>query len=152
MKPPLQHRERQRGNVAIEFALSFAFLFAVFTGVFRFGYAFYQYNHLENAVRGGARYASLRTYDSATETPSAEYLTAVRNMVRYGSPAGGATPIAPGLTADRVSVTMTMDRNVPHRVTVAIVNYQIDTVFTTFTLDNKPKVSFPYLGRFAPPM
>jgi len=152
MRLPLQHRQRERGNVTIEFALSFAFLFAVFTGVFRFGYAFYQYNHLENAVRGGARYASVRTYDSATSTPSAAYLTAVRNMVRYGNPAGGATPIAPGLTADKVSVTVTMDRNVPHRVTVAIVNYQIDAVFTSFTLNNKPKVSFRYLGRFAPPI
>jgi Flp pilus assembly protein TadG len=150
MKGPLQHRNTQRGNAIIEFAVSFAFLFSVFTGVFQFGYAFYQYNALENAVRGGARYASLRVYDSATSTPSAAYLSAVRNMVLYGNPTGGTVPITRGLTPDKVSVTMTFERNVPHRVAVAVVNYQIDAVFTRLSLNNKPKVSFPFLGRYAP--
>ena len=145
-----QPRLAQRGGAMIEFALSFAFLFTVFTGVFQFGYAFYQYNSLENAVRGGARYASLRVYDSATSTPSAAYLAAVQNMVLYGNPSGGATPIAPGLTGDKVVVTMTLDRSVPRLVTVAIVNYQIDAVVTSLSLNNKPKVSFPFLGRYAP--
>ena len=150
MTPRLPRRHAQRGDAIIEFALSFAFLFSIFTGVFQFGYAFYQYNYLENAVRGGARYASLRAYDSATSTPSAAYLTAVRNMVLYGDPSGGAQPVTPGLTADKVTVTMTFERNVPRRVTVAISNYQIDAVFTRLTLSNKPKVSFPFLGRYAP--
>jgi len=150
MTPRLPRRHAQRGDAIIEFALSFAFLFSIFTGVFQFGYAFYQYNYLENAVRGGARYASLRAYDSATSTPSAAYLTAVRNMVLYGDPSGGAQPVTPGLTADKVTVTMTFERNVPRGVTVAISNYQIDAVFTRLTLSNKPKVSFPFLGRYAP--
>lgn len=145
-------RDRRRGSAVIEFAVSFGFLFSIFTGVFQFGYAFYQYNYLENAVRGGARYASLRAYDSSTSTPSEAYLTAVRNMVLYGSPAGGVQPVTPGLTADKVSVTVTFERNVPRLVTVAIVNYQIDAVFTQLSLNNKPKVSFPYLGRYAPPL
>lgn len=140
----------RRGSATIEFALSFAFLFAVFTGVFQFGYAFYQYNYLENAVRGGARYASLRVYDSSNSTPSAAYLTAVRNMVLYGNPSGGTQPVTRGLTANKVSVTVTFERSVPRRVAVAIVNYQIDAVFTTISLNGKPKVSFPYLGRYAP--
>jgi Flp pilus assembly protein TadG len=148
-KPP-QPGDRRRGSAVIEFALSFAFLFSVFTGVFQFGYAFYQYNYLENAVRGGARYASLRVYDSSTSTPSEAYLTAVRNMVLYGNPTAGAQPVTPGLTADKVSITVTFERNVPRLVTVAIVNYQIDAVFTTLSLNNKPKVSFPFLGRYAP--
>jgi len=145
-----QPRLTQRGGAIIEFALSFAFLFTVFTGVFQFGYAFYQYNSLENAVRGGARYASLRVYDSSTSTPSAAYLTAIRNMVLYGNPTGGVVPITRGLTPEKVSVTVTFERNVPHLVTVAITNYQIDAVFTTLSLNNKPKVSFPFLGRYAP--
>jgi len=150
MREPLQQPDARRGSAMIEFALSFAFLFTVFTGVFQFGYAFYQYNSLENAVRGGARYASLRVYDSSTSTPSAAYLTAVRNMVLYGNPTGGAVPITPGLTTQNVSVTVTFERNVPRLVTVAVTNYQIDAVFTTLSLNNKPKVSFPFLGRYAP--
>jgi Flp pilus assembly protein TadG len=139
-----------RGSAAIEFALSFAFLFSVFTGVFQFGYAFYQYNALESAVRGGARHASLRTYDSSTETPSAAYLAAVRNMVVYGDPNGGVQPVARGLTPARVTVTMTFERSVPRRVAVAITNYTIDAVFTSMSLNGKPKATFLYVGRWAP--
>ncbi len=48
------------------------------------------------------------------------------------------------------SVTMAFDHGVPYQVTVAVVNYPIDAVFATFTLNNKPAASFPYLGRYAP--
>lgn len=150
MRARLKNLRAERGSATIEFALSFALLFAVFTGVFQFGYAFYQYNYLESAVRAGARYASLRVYDSSTATPSAAYLTAVRNMVLYGSPSGGVQPVTRGLTADKVSVTVTMERNVPRRVSVAVVNYQIDAVFTKLSLNGKPKAVFRYLGRYAP--
>jgi Flp pilus assembly protein TadG len=140
----------ERGNAMVEFALSFGLLFAVFAGVFQFGYAFYVYNTLESAVRAGARYASLRTYDSATSTPSAAYLTAVRNMAVYGNPSGGTQPVAPGLTPEKVTLTVTMEKNVPVRVAVGITNYTIDAVVRSFTLTSKPRATFPYMGRFAP--
>ena len=141
----------RRGSAIIEFALSFALMFPLFTGVFQFGYVFYVYNRLENAVRAGARYASLRTYDSATDTPSDAYLAAVRSLVLYGDPGGGAQPIVPGLATGNVSVTMTMDRNVPRQVSVAIASFQIDAVFTKIQLTGKPRAAFTYVGRFAPP-
>jgi Flp pilus assembly protein TadG len=143
-------RRAERGNAMIEFALSFGLLFAVFAGVFQFGYALYVYNSLESAVRAGARYASLRTYDSATATPSAAFLAAVRNMVVYENPAGGAQSVARGLTPENVSLTVTMDHNVPVMVAVGITNYTISAVVRSFTLTNKPKAAFPYMGRFAP--
>jgi len=141
---------RERGNALIEFALSFALLFAVFAGVFQFGYAYHVYNSLETAVRGGARYASLLVYDSATAAPSGAYLAAVRNMVVYGNPDGTGVPVAPGLTAEKVSVVMTMNRNVPYEVTVAITGFQISAVVTAFTLNGKPRIRCPFMGRFAP--
>ena len=85
-RPITQAGRRERGNTLVEFALSFALLFTVFTGVFRFGYVYYLYNRLESSVRGGARYGSLRAYDSATATPSGGYQTAVQNMAVYGNP------------------------------------------------------------------
>lgn len=140
----------RRGNSLVEFALSFGFLFSVFAGVFQFGYAYFIYNTLESAVRAGARYASLRVYDSGTPTPSDAYLTAVRNMVVYGSPDGGVQPVAPGLTPAKVNVTVTFDRNVPKDVTVSIVNYTLNAVLTSYQLNGKPKLTFAYMGRFAP--
>jgi Flp pilus assembly protein TadG len=122
----------------------------VFGGVFQFGYAFYVYNSLESAVRSGVRYASLRTYDSATTTPSSAYLTAVQNMVVYGDPAGAGQSVARGLTPANVTLTVTMANNVPAQVAVGITNYTINGVVRSFTLTNKPKATFPYMGRFAP--
>ena len=134
----------------IEFALSFGLLFSVFSGVFQFGYAFYVYNSLESAVRSGVRYASLRTYDSATATPSSAYLTAVRNMVVYGNPAGGGQSVALGLTPANVTVTVPMPNKVPALVVVGISGYKIDGVVGSFKLTKKPQATFPYMGRWAP--
>jgi len=146
----IRRRGAERGSALVEFALSFSLMFTVFAGVFQFGYAYYLYNTLESAVRGGARYASLRVYDSATGSPSAGYLSAVRNMVMYGNPSGSGPPTAPGLTPEKVNVTVTMDRNVPVLITVGITNYTIYAVVRSFTLNDKPRASFTYTGRFAP--
>jgi Flp pilus assembly protein TadG len=95
---------QQRGSALVEFALTFVVLFGVFSGSFEFGYAFYAYNTLVNATREGARYASLKPYDSASSTPSAALQSAVQNMVAYGNPAGGATPILRGLAPSNVQL------------------------------------------------
>jgi Flp pilus assembly protein TadG len=140
----------RRGNALIEFAISFVLVFPLFTGGFQFGYSYYVYNNLENAIRGAARYASLRTYNSSTATPSSAYLTAVRNMAVYGDPAGGDRPVAPGLTPENVGVTITMDRGVPRYVRVAVQNYQLNELFGSTALQGKPSVTATYMGNFAP--
>src|SRR5438270_13895692 len=95
----LAHPGRRRsGTAVIELALSLPVLVSVFLGTLQFGYSFFIYNELEQSVRAGARYASLRTYASLTATPDAAYTTAVRNAVIYANPAGGTQVVAPGLT------------------------------------------------------
>jgi len=143
----------QRGSVFIEFALSFLVLFSIFTGAFEFGYAFYAYNTLVNAVREGARYASLKPYDSASSTPSTAFNTAVQNMVVYAnpSPSNGATPILRGLSTSNVNLTVLSNGEAPMQMTVSISNFSIDAVFGTVVLNGNPSVSFPYLGIPTPP-
>src|SRR5260370_29648794 len=97
-----ESRRGRAGNVMLEFALGSGILVAAFGGTFVFGYTFYQYNSLANAVNDGARYASLIPYTSATATPKPDLLQAVQNMVVYGDPAGGTLPVAPGLTTHKV--------------------------------------------------
>ena len=143
-------RSGERGNAMIEFAISFALLFPVFAGAYEFGYAFYLYNEMQTAVRAGARYASLRTYDSATETPSQAYLTGVRNMVVYGNPSGGAAPVVPGLAPGNVTVTVTFISGVPRAVTIGIANYSTSAVVKMLQFNTKPRVTVPYTGRFDP--
>jgi Flp pilus assembly protein TadG len=140
----------RRGNAIIEFALGATVLFPLFAGAFQFGYTFYVYNNLNTAIRGGARYASLRSYDSATSTPSTGFSTAVKNMVVYGNSAGTGQPVAPGLTVDNVQVSPVMSGAVPGAMTVQITGYTVDAVFTKFTFNAKPSATFPYTGTPAP--
>jgi Flp pilus assembly protein TadG len=140
----------RRGNVMIEFAIGAGVLISIFAGTFQFGYTFYQYNLLKNAVSDGARYASMQTYDSSSATPSAAFQQAVQNMVVYGNPAGGSSPIAPGLTTGNVNLNVTFTNAVPTAMTVSITSYTIGAVFGTTTLTNKPVVTYTYQGIYSP--
>lgn len=143
----------RRGSSVVEFALTFTFIFPLFAGTFEFGYAFYQYNKLVNAVRAGARYASVETYDSATSTPSTTYAARVENMVVYGNPdpPAGAAPVVPNLSPQNVNVIVTFVQSVPRYVQVQITGYRLDAAFGFIRL-NLPACTFPYAGRYAPPV
>ncbi len=138
------------GNIMVEFALGSAFLVAAFVGTFQFGYTFYQYNTLATAVSDGARYASLRPYDSSNATPSNAFRSALQNMVVYGNPAGGSRPIAPGLTTSNVNLLVAFVNGVPRTVTVYISGYTINSIVAQTTLTNKPKVTYQYQGIYSP--
>ncbi|MBI5086193.1 MAG: pilus assembly protein [Acidobacteria bacterium] len=139
----------RRGNAFIEFALCLILLNLIVTGLFQYGHSLFMYTRLQNAVRAGARYASRRAYDSASATPSQAYLTAVANATAYGDPAGGGTPLVPGLSPSHVAVTIRMS-TVPEAVTVAIRGYTLRTFGLSYSLQNKPRATFRYAGRFAP--
>src|SRR5574340_327143 len=147
------NNRRRRGDSMIELTLLIMILTTLFTGVWRFGWAFYVYNHLQQGVRAAGRYASLRTYDSPNSTPSSEYATAVQNVAVYGEPhpAADARPLVPGLAPGHVAVSATFAAGVPRFITVAINNYQIPAMLETVTLQNKPWTTFPYVGTFGPP-
>jgi Flp pilus assembly protein TadG len=152
------HRSsRERGEALIEFALSFFLIFAAFSGIFRFAYSFYCYNTLVAAVREGARYASLKPYDSTTTTPSATFLTAVQNMVLYAdaNPPNGTKRVVPGIQPSNVTLTVTGGGTgtltVPSQMTVSITGFSIDAVFGTWNLNGKPNCTFPYTGILTPP-
>ncbi|MEO8052872.1 MAG: TadE family protein, partial [Acidobacteriota bacterium] len=69
------------GSSMIEFALGSGILMAVFTSTFQYGFIFYQYNAIVNAVNNGAHYGAVQIYDSNGPTPSTAFSTAVKNMV-----------------------------------------------------------------------
>ncbi len=133
------------GSAVIEFALTFALLWMLLGGAFRFGYSMYVYESLVSAVAGAARYAARVDFDS----PGHAFVGKVKNMAAYGSPAGGTTPLAPGLSVANVSVTWTADASgYPLTMTVAVVNYRINAVFQTFTWNAKPSITVRFAGRY----
>lgn len=125
-------------------------LIVVFSFIFQFGYEFYRYNTLAETVNSAAFYAAMRPYDSPDSTPSSSLQTAVQNIAVYGNPAGGTTPVSPGLTTSNVQFTVTFNGGVPTAMTVAITNYTLSAVFGSMTLTKKPSVTYPYMGVFSP--
>lgn len=146
----LKFRRSRRGSAMIEFALGAGVLLAVFGATFQFGYTFCRYKLLSLAVNDGARYASLKPYDSVTTTPSNSFRAETRNMVVYGSPGGGTSPVVPGLTTSNVNLDVTFEHGVPHAMKVSISGYTIDGIFGQTTLTNKPSVTYTYQGVYSP--
>jgi Flp pilus assembly protein TadG len=124
----------RRGSALIEFAGSLMLLGTMFAGIFQFGYNFYTYNRLVNAVRSGARYASLA---GGTDP---EFTKKVQNMVVYGDPfpSADASPVARGLTPENVHLMV--DKNT---TTVALRGFALDSMFSKINLDGRPTVTFP---------
>jgi Flp pilus assembly protein TadG len=155
MKRWIEHAKKlawnRRGNAMLEFAIGAGVLVAAFTGTFQYGYTFLQYNNLKNAVARGARYASLVPYDSPTSTPSTAFSTAVKNMVVYGSPTAGASAVLTGLTTSNVNLSVSFgSMGMPDTVTVSITGYTINSIFSSTTLNTKPKVTYNYQGVWSP--
>jgi hypothetical protein len=132
-----------KGNAIVEFALSWALISMIFTGVYQFGYSLYIYNSLQTAVSGAAKLGQRIDYDTGNPTA---YATKLKNMVLYGDTTAGTSPIIPGLTASHVMVTPTLVGGIPTAVTVAINGYTINAIVGTMTLNEKPSVTMPYSG------
>ena len=143
-------RSGRRGNAMLELAFAASILIPAFAGTFQFGYTFFVYSSLTSAIRGGARYASIRTYDSGTSTPSSGFSTAVKNMVVYGNVEGTGSPVTAGLTTANVQVFPNMNGSVPDSMTVRITGYSVNAVFGSISFNNKPSTTFSYTGTYAP--
>jgi Flp pilus assembly protein TadG len=139
--------DKQRGNAAIEFALSSLLMTTICFAVFQFGYSMYIYNRLTSSVRAAARYAAVASYTSSTSTPTAAYSTAVKNVAVYGSPTtSSGTALVPGLAPANIDIAVTMSGGVARQVTVKVVNYSVNVVFATIRFTGKPLVAFAYNG------
>lgn len=130
----------KRGIALIEFAGSLILLATLFAGIFQLGYAFYVYGTLVDAVRAGARYASLRGVPA--NAVAGQLDNAVRNIVVYGdaSPSQRANTRIPGITAANVEVDLQ-----PAAATVRIRGYKLDSLFSRWSLDGRPSATFPVI-------
>lgn len=132
-------RKQRRGSVFLEFTICVPLLVLLFLGAWNYGYAFWLYNTVEQAVRAGGRFASVQTYRAPEgAAPDAAYLTAVRNVVVYGNPAGGKEPIVPSLTTDKVFAQVVFDNKVPSTVRVWVQGYTLPGLFSRIDLQGKP--------------
>lgn len=112
-------RKGERGSTLVEFAIGATLFLTVMFAVIEFGRALWVHNALADAARRGARYAVVHAAaDSA----------AVKNVVVYGDPAGGSTPMVDNLATSNVNVTYSGFGLSGGTATVSISNYQFQFV------------------------
>jgi Flp pilus assembly protein TadG len=145
-------RRNQRGHAMLELAICAGVMVSCLAGTFQFGYTFYVYNQLVTAVGNGGRYAAMRTYRGSSNADLEKARGAIRNMVVYGDARPTElNPVVAGLRPNQVDVDWVKDANgAPTSVHVAIRNYPVNAVFKTISLDGRPGVEFPFVGRYAP--
>ena len=136
--------ELERGNALLEFALGFSLLWALFAGIYQFGYSFYVYNTVLTSVANAAELGSKMTYDTAS--PST-FTTALQNMVVYGNTTAGTRSIVPGLSTSNVTVGVNPQGTMPTDITITINNFTINALFTNFTFNGKPRATVIYMGQ-----
>lgn len=132
-------KTRSRGSALIEFAGALILLSGMFTGIFQVGYTFFTYSSLVNAVRAGARYASLHPPNAGTVDP--EFAKSVANVVVYGEPqpAEGAKTLIRGLRPDNVELVLGTSA-----ATVSVRDFEVDALFMKVKLVGRPTVTFPF--------
>jgi Flp pilus assembly protein TadG len=113
------NRINEEGKALVEFAIVGTVFLTVMFGVIEVGRLYWTHNALRDAARRGVRYAAIRRNDSAGQQ-------AVKNMVVYGNPNGGTTPVVSGLTTSNVGLEYVNYEGVElsSRATVKISNYK----------------------------
>lgn len=91
-------KNRQKGVALIELAITLPLLLAIFFAVTEFGRAIYTYNTLAKATRDASRYLTTKTAGDTSAWETA------RNLVVYGTPSAGTTPLVPALAASMVAI------------------------------------------------
>lgn len=113
------NRKNEEGKTLVEFAIAGGVFLMIMFGVIEFGRLYWTHSALRDAARRGVRYASIRRSDAAGQQ-------AVKNMVVYGNPNGGTTPLVNGLTTSNVALEYVNYDGVQlsSRATVKITNYK----------------------------
>ena len=94
----------------MEFALTAAFFLMMIVAVVSGGHLFFTHNAMVESTRRGARYAASQCKPNLVGCPDSDTsLTRIRNMVLYGTPGAGTTPLVYGLTPDKVTVAYSVN-------------------------------------------
>jgi hypothetical protein len=93
-------KKKQNGVALIEFALILPLLLILTFITTEFGRALYQYNTIAKSLRDASRYLSTQDPSIATTDPAK--ITTAKNLVVFGNPTGGGSPLVLGLSTSHV--------------------------------------------------
>lgn len=114
-----KRQDGQRGSTLVEFSIAATVFILVMFAVIEFGRAVWTHNALADAARRGARYAVVNQQADAAN---------VKNVVVYGNPGGGTSPLVENLTTDNVQVNYSGFGLDGGTVQVTITNYNFKFV------------------------
>lgn len=112
-------RTGERGAALVEFAIGATVFLTVMFAVIEFGRALWTHNALADAARRGARYAV---------NQPASNISAVKNVVVYGNPAGGTQPLVNDLNVANINVQYANFGLGQGTVSVSVINYDFQFV------------------------
>ncbi|MDV6343371.1 TadE/TadG family type IV pilus assembly protein [Nitrosomonas sp. Is37] len=135
------HRQRYklpkavRGAVAVELALLLVPLLILTFTAAEYGRALYQYNTLVKAVRDSARHLS--QFDPTDTNAYSKEVSNAKCLVVYGNPTCIGQVLAPGLTANMVSINpiTTTATAGTSTITLTLVEVKITGYIFNFLLD-----------------
>lgn len=142
-RPSPNRKRQQRGAALVEFAVSWALLWAMFAGLFQFGYSFMVYNRLKTTVANAAAFAARMEYDTSN---TSAFTTSLKNLVVYGDLTASGVAVVPGLTTGNVSVQITSSSGTPQYVTISVTGFSVNAVFGNFSFAGKPRATTAYYG------
>src|SRR6267378_2789940 len=103
----------ERGTAMVEFALTASFFLMMIMAIVSGGHLFFTHNAMVESTRRGARYAATLA-KPATQScvNNSTTVDPVKNMVLYGIPTAGTTPLVNNLQPSNVTVCYSSDYGV----------------------------------------
>jgi Flp pilus assembly protein TadG len=140
----------ERGTAIVEFALTSAFFLMMIMAIVSGGHLFFTHNAMVESTRRGARYAAtLAKPGTEACVSNSTTVTPVKNMVLYGTPIAGTTPLVNNLQASNITVCYSDDYGVAQgTVSVKIENYSY-TFAVAATLLQMPPYQTTVVGESA---
>jgi Flp pilus assembly protein TadG len=152
--------DSERGTAMVEFALTSAFFLMMIMAIVSGGHLFFTHNAMVESTRRGARYAATQCKPNLAGCPNSDTsLERVKNVVLYGTPTAGTSPLVNNLTPANVTVEYSVNTAPPGQlpndfgvgrgtVSVKIVNYNY-TFAVAATVINMPPYQTTVVGESA---
>src|SRR5687767_13450727 len=149
MKP--HKRQHDEGGTAIvEFAITASFFLMMIMAIVSAGHLFFTHNAMVESTRRGARYAANQCKPALAGCPNSDTtVERVKNVVLYGTPTAGTSPLVNNLTAANITVTYSND----YDIAAGWVSVKIESYSYTFAvaarLINMPPYQTTVIGESA---
>ncbi len=130
----------ERGAAIVEFALTASVFLMMIVAIISGGHLFFTHNAMVESTRRGARYAATQCKPNLAGCVGSDTsLERVKNVVLYGTPTAGTSPLVSNLTPANITVEYSNDFGVAQgTVSVKIVTYTYTFAIAALLINMPP--------------